>query len=62
MKVLHIGQMIGGLDIYIRNSITFASGSLDYVIMHGKDDYKSPIYCNGKVIKEYLFIVFAKRT
>ena len=53
MKVLHIGQMIGGLDVYIRNSITFASGSLDYVIMHGKDDYKSPIYCNGKVIKEY---------
>ena len=21
MKILHIGQMIGGLDIYIRNSI-----------------------------------------
>ena len=51
MKVLHIGQMIGGLDIYIRNSITFASGSLDYVIMHGKDDYKSPIYCNGNYIR-----------
>ena len=21
MKIMHIGQMIGGLDIYIRNSI-----------------------------------------
>ena len=25
MKILHIGQMIGGLDIYIRNSITKVS-------------------------------------
>lgn len=23
MKILHIGQMIGGLDIYIRNSIVY---------------------------------------
>ena len=23
MKILHIGQMIGGLDIYIRNSIIY---------------------------------------
>ena len=53
MKVLHIGQMIGGLDIYIRNSITFASGDMDYVIMHGKEDYKTPLYCKGKEVKEY---------
>lgn len=53
MKVLHIGQMIGGLDVYIRNSIQYASGDIDYVIMHGKDDYKSPVNCNGKVIKDY---------
>lgn len=53
MKVLHIGQMIGGLDIYIRNSITYASGSLEYVIMHGMDDYKFPIYCKDKEVKEY---------
>ena len=53
MKVLHIGQMIGGLDVYIRNSITFASGSLDYVIMHGKDDYKS--YMNHRKIYDKYF-------
>lgn len=23
MKILHIGQMIGGLDVYIRNSIIY---------------------------------------
>ena len=53
MKVLHIGQMIGGLDIYIRNSIQFASGEIDYVIMHGKDDYKVPVLCQGKAVKDY---------
>ena len=45
--------MIGGLDVYIRNSIQFASGDLDYVIMHGMDDYKTPVYCKGKEVKEY---------
>ena len=53
MKILHIGQMIGGLDDYIRNSIQFASVDLDYVIMHGMDDYKTPVYCKGKEVKEY---------
>lgn len=53
MKVLHIGQLIGGLDIYIRNSITFASGDIEYVIMHGENDNNKPIYSNGGVIKEY---------
>lgn len=53
MKVFHIGQLIGGLDIYIRNSITFASGDIEYVIMHGENDNNKPIYSNGVVIKEY---------
>lgn len=53
MKVLHIGQMIGGLDIYIRNSITFASGNIEYVIMHGKDDKSKPVCSQGREIKEY---------
>lgn len=53
MKVLHIGQLIGGLDIYIRNSITFASGDIEYVIMHGKADNSRPVYSNGKKVKEY---------
>ena len=37
MKILHIGQMIGGLDIYIRNSIIYnkVEGN-EYVIVCGK--------------------------
>lgn len=54
MKVLHIGQLIGGLDVYIRNSIIYASGDIEYVIMHGKDDNSNPIYSNGMQVKEVL--------
>jgi hypothetical protein len=35
MKILHVGQMIGGLDIYIRNSIVYAESGYEYVIVHG---------------------------
>lgn len=52
MKVMHVGQMIGGLDIYIRNSITFSSGELEYVIVHGRDDKSKPVYCKGKEVRE----------
>lgn len=54
MKVLHIGQLIGGLDVYIRNSISYASGNIEYVVMHGEDDKSIPIYSNGKEVREYL--------
>lgn len=30
MKILHIGQVIGVLDIYIRNSILYAEGDYEY--------------------------------
>ena len=53
MKVMHIGQMIGGLDVYIRNSISCASGKHKYTIIHGKDDGCYPIYCNGEKVKTY---------
>ena len=53
MKVLHIGQLIGGLDIYIRNSIIYASGDIEYVIMHGKGDNSKPILSKGNLVKEY---------
>lgn len=36
MKILHIGQMIGGLDIYIRNSIIYKVEGNEYVIVCGK--------------------------
>lgn len=55
MKILHIGQMIGGLDIYIRNSIIYnkVEGN-EYVIVCGKDgkDKLQPVIGNGE--KGYL--------
>ena len=53
MKVLHIGQMIGGLDGYIRNTISYASDSLDFVIACGKDDEHKRVERFGKPVKEY---------
>ena len=53
MKILHVGQMIGGIGVYIRNTITAADASIDYVIVSGKEDQNKPVMKNGKVIKEY---------
>jgi hypothetical protein len=51
-KVMHIGQMIGGLDIYIRNTITYSKKELDYVIVHGEADNNPPIIRKGISVKE----------
>ncbi len=53
MKVLHVGQLIGGLDVYIRNSITYSCDDFDFVVVHGEADKSGPIIKNGKQIKEY---------
>ena len=53
MKILHVGQMIGGLDIYIRNSIVYAESGYEYVIVHGDKDNNKPIEKYGREIKEY---------
>jgi len=50
---MHIGQMIGGLDVYIRNSITYSSGRNEYIIVHGKYDGCYPVVCQGKEVKFY---------
>lgn len=59
MKALHIGQMIGGLDIYIRNSIIYnkVEGN-EYVIVCGKDDKHQPVIRNGIEVKEYPISLF----
>lgn len=45
MKIMHIGQMIGGLDVYIRNTIMYAEVlGFEYVIVHGDKDKKSTGY------------------
>ncbi|MCE8444938.1 glycosyltransferase [Phocaeicola dorei] len=53
MKILHLGQIIGGLDIYIRNSIIYAEGDYEYILVHGNKDNNKPIEKNGKRVKEY---------
>lgn len=58
MKILHIGQMIGGLDVYIRNSITYSKGDFEYVIVHGIDDKNKPVYKNDHEVKEYLIPLY----
>ena len=53
MKVLHVGQMIGGLGIYIRNTINYSSDEFEFVIVHGNADNSNPIIKKGEAIKEY---------
>lgn len=51
--------MIGGLDIYIRNSIIYNKvGSNEYVIVCGKDDKHQPVVRNGITVKEYPISLF----
>lgn len=58
MKIIHIGQLIGGLDIYIRNSILYSQKQNDYIIIHGYKDNNNPIIKDGKTIKEYKISLF----
>ena len=59
MKILHIGQMIGGLDIYIRNSIIYNNvEDNEYIIACGKDDNHQPVIRNGIEMKEYPISLF----
>lgn len=54
MKIMHVGQMIGGLDVYIRNSITNCKDdTMEFVIVCGKDDKHEPVMRNGKAVKEH---------
>ena len=53
MKILHIGQMIGGLDVYIRNSIVHGSGINEFVIVRGKDDNNKTVENHGVPVREY---------
>lgn len=53
IKILHVGQMIGGLDIYIRNTVMYADSNREYIIVHGEGDKSKPIIKDGGTIKEY---------
>lgn len=54
MKIMHIGQMIGGLDIYIRNAISNCKDdSVEFVIVCGKSDKHQPVMRNNKRVREH---------
>lgn len=53
MKILHVCQMVGGLDVYVRNIMTYTSDDLEFVLVHGKDDHLQPVMKNGRNIREY---------
>ena len=58
MKVLHVGQMIGGLGVYIRNTVTYISDKFEFVIVHGEGDNSKPVMKNGKEVKEYTISLY----
>lgn len=60
MKVMHVGQMIGGLDVYIRNAITYTSGDYEYVIVSGAGDKHLPVVKNGNTVREYSISMYRK--
>jgi glycosyltransferase involved in cell wall biosynthesis len=59
-KVLHIGQLIGGLDIYIRTIIKYSNDDFEFVVVHGKDDNSKPIIKDSKIIKEHKVDLYRK--
>lgn len=60
MKIMHIGQMIGGLDIYIRNSIIYNKNDNEYIIVRGDKDGNKPVMRNGKAVKAYTVPLYRK--
>lgn len=58
MKILHVGQMIGGLDVYIRNTIIHNEADNEYVVVCGVEDMHAPITKNGKEVREYHIALF----
>ncbi len=52
MKILHMGQMIGGVGVYIKNTTTALAGDIEFVIVSGKGDGNKPFIANGEEIRE----------
>lgn len=52
--------MIGGLDVYIRNSIAHIDGPFEFVIIHGLDDENEPVKRNGNPVREYRVSLYRK--
>jgi|SRR5690554_736184 len=61
MKVLHLGQTIGGLDTYIRNVCRTMPRSVNFIIVHGNEDNSKSFYnCEGDLIVEHLVPLYRR--
>jgi glycosyltransferase involved in cell wall biosynthesis len=54
MKVLHLGQAIGGIDVYIRNICKYLPNDFEFVIIRGDADNSKPFFnIDKQLIFEY---------
>jgi glycosyltransferase involved in cell wall biosynthesis len=59
-KILHIGQLIGGLDVYIRNVVQNADSDFEFVVIHGPDDNNETITNSSHRVKCYSVPMYRK--
>lgn len=60
MKILHITQMIGGLDVYVGNAIIYSGEEHEFVIVHGKEDRSEVLSRENSCVKEYKVDLYRK--
>ena len=53
MKILHIGNMKSGIDVYVRNTIMYVADGFEFVVVHGDEDGNQPFIRNGERVREY---------
>lgn len=52
--------MIGGLSVYIRNTVSCIDDSFEFVIVHGEKDNSAPVLRYGKPVREYKVKLYRK--
>ena len=60
MKVLHIGQLIGGIDVYIRNIVSHTSPDITHVIVCGNGDNFNRDFFDNRGIVLYQVDLYRK--
>ncbi len=58
MKVLHIGNLKTGVDVCVRNIITYASTDFDFVVVNGADDRNEPYVRKDCNVRSYQICMF----
>lgn len=53
MRIMHIGNLKSGIDIYVRNTMAMADRQFEFVIVSGADDAGTPYVRDGIVLKNY---------